>query len=219
MIHKEGYTTIIIVTVVLVAINVAYHFLFGQYKIPGWILQLASVFLLFVVLQFFRNPDRKIVENEYVALSPADGEVVAIEEVEEPEYFKDKRLQVSIFMSVWNVHANRWPISGEVTYFKHHDGDYLLAAHPKSSTQNERTTIAIKTEKGNSEIMFRQIAGFVARRIVAPISKGDTAKQGQQFGFIKFGSRVDMFFPLGTKIRVKTGDKVKGGLDIIADSI
>jgi phosphatidylserine decarboxylase len=219
MIHKEGYTTIIIVTVVLVAINVAYHFLFGQYKIPGWILQLASVFLLFVVLQFFRNPDRKIVENEYVALSPADGEVVAIEEVEEPEYFKDKRLQVSIFMSVWNVHANRWPISGEVTYFKHHDGDYLLAAHPKSSTQNERTTIAIKTEKGNSEIMFRQIAGFVARRIVAPISKGDTAKQGQQFGFIKFGSRVDMFFPLGTKIRVKTGDKVKGGLDIIADII
>lgn len=219
MIHKEGYTTIIIVTVVLIAINITYHFLFGQYKIPGWILQLASVFLLFVVLQFFRNPDRKIVENEFVALSPADGEVVAIEEVEEPEYFKDKRLQVSIFMSVWNVHANRWPISGKVTFFKHHDGDYLLAAHPKSSTQNERTTIAVKTEKGNTEIMFRQIAGFVARRIVAPISEGDTTKQGQQFGFIKFGSRVDIFFPLGTKIRVKNGDKVKGGLDIIADII
>ena len=216
MIHKEGYVTILIVVLALVLINVLYYHFFGNYKWPGYILQAGSVFLLVLVLQFFRNPDRKIVENEYVALSPADGEVVAIEEVEEPEYFKDKRIQVSIFMSVWNVHSNRWPVSGKVTYFRHHDGKYLLAAHPKSSTENEHTTIAVKTEKG-VEIMFRQIAGFVARRIVAPVSENDTAKQGQQFGFIKFGSRVDMFFPLGTKIKVKLHDKVYGGLNIIAD--
>ncbi|MBO7568568.1 MAG: phosphatidylserine decarboxylase family protein, partial [Bacteroidales bacterium] len=180
------------------------------------LLQLGSLFLLFLVLQFFRNPKRKVIENEYVVLSPADGKVVTIEETEEPEFFKDKRIQVSIFMSVWDVHANRWPIAGKVTYFRHHQGKYLMAAHPKSSTLNERTTIAVKTEKG-FEIMFRQIAGIMARRIVAPVNEGDTAKQGQQFGFIKFGSRVDMFFPLGTKIRVNVGDKVKGGLDIIAD--
>ena len=180
------------------------------------LLQLGSLFLVFLVLQFFRNPKRNIVENEYVVLSPADGKVVAIEETEEPEYFKDKRIQVSIFMSVWDVHANRWPIAGKVTYFQHHQGKYLMAAHPKSSTLNERTTIALHTEKG-FEMMFRQIAGIMARRIVAPVKEGDRAKQGKQFGFIKFGSRVDMFFPLGTKICVNIGDKVKGGLDIIAD--
>ncbi|MCQ2252182.1 MAG: phosphatidylserine decarboxylase family protein [Bacteroidales bacterium] len=216
MIHKEGYITILIVILFVVILNIIYYHFWGQYKIPGWILQFGSIFLVFLVLQFFRNPDRKIVENEYVALSPADGEVVVIEEVEENEYFKDKRLQVSIFMSIWDVHCNRWPISGNVTYFKHHDGDYLIASHPKSSELNEHTTISVKDSTGN-EIMFRQIAGFMARRIVAPISEGDTAKQGQQFGFIKFGSRVDMFFPIGTKVRVNIGDKVKGGLDVIAD--
>ncbi|MBQ3688635.1 MAG: phosphatidylserine decarboxylase family protein [Bacteroidales bacterium] len=216
MIHKEGYMTILIVVLALIIINVLYYHFFGNYKWPGYILQAGSIFLLVLVLQFFRNPNRNVVENEYVVLSPADGEVVAIEEVEEPEYFKDKRIQVSIFMSVWNVHANRWPISGKVTYFKHHQGKYLLAAHPKSSTENEHTSIVV-ADKNGVEILFRQIAGFVARRIVAPINEGDTAKQGQQFGFIKFGSRVDMFFPLGTKIRVKNGDKVYGGLNIIAD--
>lgn len=208
--------TILIVVLALIIINVLYYHFFGNYKWPGYILQAGSIFLLVLVLQFFRNPNRNVVENEYVVLSPADGEVVAIEEVEEPEYFKDKRIQVSIFMSVWNVHANRWPISGKVTYFKHHQGKYLLAAHPKSSTENEHTSIVV-ADKNGVEILFRQIAGFVARRIVAPINEGDTAKQGQQFGFIKFGSRVDMFFPLGTKIRVKNGDKVYGGLNIIAD--
>ena len=216
MIHKEGYATIAIVVLALAVINVFYIRFFAEYKWPGYFLQAGSIFLVFLVLQFFRNPERKIVENQYVVLSPADGEVVAIEEVEEPEYFKDKRIQVSVFMSVWNVHANRWPVTGKVTYFRHHEGKYLLAAHPKSSTENEHTTITVKAENG-TEIMFRQIAGFVARRIVAPINEGDSAKQGQQFGFIKFGSRVDMFFPLGTKIRVKNGDKVYGGLNIIAD--
>ena len=216
MIHKEGYITILIVVLFIILVNWLYFHFFREYKIPGYILQLGSLFLLILVLQFFRDPKRNVVENPYVILSPADGEVVAIEEVEEPEYFKDKRIQVSVFMSVWNVHSNRWPISGKVVYFRHHEGKYLLAAHPKSSTDNERTTIAVRTEKGQ-EIMFRQIAGFMARRIVAPLNEGDTAKQGQQFGFIKFGSRADIFLPLGTKIRVKIGDKVKGGLDIIAD--
>ena len=216
MIHKEGYITILIVVLVLVVINILYYHFFSEHKWPGYILQAASVFLLVLVLQFFRNPDRKVVENEFVVLSPADGEIVAIEEVQEDEYFKDKRLQVSIFMSVWNVHSNRWPISGKVTYFKYHEGKYLLAAHPKSSSENEHSSIAVKNDNG-FEIMFRQIAGFVARRIVAHTSEGDSAKQGDQFGFIKFGSRVDMFFPIGTKIRVKNGDKVYGGLNIIAD--
>ena len=216
MIHKEGYATIAIVVVFVSIVNfLAVKFL-SDYVWLELLLQLASLFLLFLVLQFFRNPQRKIAENEYVVLSPADGKVVVIEETEEPEYFKDKRLQVSIFMSVWDVHANRWPIAGTVTYFRHHQGKYLMAANPKSSSLNERTTIALKTDKGY-EIMFRQIAGIMARRIVAPIQENDKAKQGEQFGFIKFGSRVDMFFPLGTKIRVNIGDKVKGGLDIIAD--
>lgn len=216
MIHKEGYATIAIVVVFVAIVNfLAVKFL-SDYVWLELLLQLGSLFLLFLVLQFFRNPQRKIAENEYVVLSPADGKVVVIEETEEPEYFKDKRLQVSIFMSVWDVHANRWPIAGTVTYFRHHQGKYLMAANPKSSSLNERTTIALKTDKGY-EIMFRQIAGIMARRIVAPIQENDKAKQGEQFGFIKFGSRVDMFFPLGTKIRVNIGDKVKGGLDIIAD--
>jgi len=216
MIHKEGYATIAIVVFFVAIVNILAIKFLGDYQWLAWLLQLGSLFLLFLVLQFFRNPTRKIATNEYVVLSPADGKVVTIEETEEPEYFKDKRLQVSIFMSVWDVHANRWPIAGNVTYFKHHQGKYLMAAHPKSSTLNERTTIAVRTEKG-FEIMFRQIAGIMARRIVAPVKEGDTAKQGEQFGFIKFGSRVDMFFPLDTKICVKVGDKVKGGLDIIAD--
>ncbi len=216
--HKEGFSTIAVVIVFLILINTLY-FVFLNSICPvwvSWIVEAASVFLLFMVLQFFRKPDRKVVENEYVALAPADGEVVVIEETEESEYFKDRRIQVSIFMSVWNVHSNRWPISGTVSYFKHHDGKYLVANNPKSSTDNEHTTIAVRDSQGY-EIMFRQIAGFVARRIVAPVKEGDNARQGQNFGFIKFGSRVDIFFPLGTKIRVNVGDKVKGGLDIIAD--
>ncbi len=216
MIHKEGYATIAIVVVFVALVNFLFYKFLSEYTWLGWLLQLGSVFLLFLVLQFFRNPNRKVVENEYVVLSPADGTVVTVEEIDEPEYFKDKRIQVSVFMSVWNVHANRWPIAGKVTYFCYHPGKYLMASHPKSSTLNERTTIAVRTEKG-FEMMFRQIAGIMARRIVAPVKEGDTAKQGEQFGFIKFGSRVDMFFPLGTKIRVKKGDKVKGGLDVIAD--
>ena len=218
MIHKEGYATILVVVLFVAALYVIYYQFLNE-KLPSWvswIFQAATIFLIVLVLQFFRNSERKITPNEYVALSPADGKIVVIEETDENEFFHDRRIQVSIFMSVWDVHVNRWPISGKVTYFKHHDGKYLIASNPKSSSDNEHTTIAVKTDNGY-EIMFRQIAGFVARRIVAPIQEGDTAKQGEEFGFIKFGSRVDMFFPLGTNIRVKLGDKVKGGIDIIAD--
>lgn len=216
MIHREGYATIVVVSVALIIINVLVFIFLRQFPWLCYLIQAGSLFLLVLVLQFFRNPERKVVENEFVVLSPADGEVVVIEEVEEPEYFKDKRLQVSIFMSVWNVHSNRWPIAGDVTYYMYHPGKYLLANNPKSSTENEHNTIVVKHQNG-VEIMFRQIAGYVARRIVAPITVGDSAKQGEQFGFIKFGSRVDMFFPLGTKIRVKLGESVTGGLSIISD--
>lgn len=216
MIHREGYATIAIVVVALIIINVLVFMFLRHIPWLYYLLQAGSLFLLVLVLQFFRNPVRKVVENEYVVLSPADGEIVVIEEVEEPEYFKDKRLQVSIFMSVWNVHSNRWPIAGDVTYYKYHPGKYLLANNPKSSTENEHNSIVVKHKNG-VEILFRQIAGYVARRIVAPIQAGDNAKQGEQFGFIKFGSRVDMFFPLGTQLRVNLGDSVTGGLSIIAD--
>lgn len=215
-IYKEGRGTIAIVAAFLIVINVLYAIFLGQYFWPGLVLQAGSIFLMILVLQFFRNPERHIVENEYVVLSAADGEVVAIEEVDESEYFKTKCLQVSVFMSVWNVHSNRWPISGEVTYFKHHEGKYLIASHPKSSSENEHTSIAVRHKNG-LEVMFRQIAGYVARRIVAPVSVGDTAHQGKKFGFIKFGSRVDHFIPLDSIVRVKIGDKVTAGLSILAD--
>ncbi len=215
-IYKEGYGTIAIVAIALIVINFLYVFFLGEYKWPGYLLQAGSIFLMILVLQFFRNPDRHIVENKYVVLSAADGEVVAIEEVDEPEYLKCRCIQISVFMSVWNVHSNRWPIAGEVTYFQHHQGKYLVASHPKSSTENERTSIAVKHENG-TEIFFRQIAGYVARRIVAPIKVGATARQGIKFGFIKFGSRVDHFIPLDSIVRVKVGEKVSAGLSILAD--
>ena len=141
-IYREGRGTIAIVAAFLIVINLLYAIFLGQYFWPGLVLQAGSIFLMILVLQFFRNPERHIVENEYVVLSAADGEVVAIEEVDESEYFKTKCLQVSVFMSVWNVHSNRWPISGDVTYFKHHEGKYLIASHPKSSSENEHTSIS-----------------------------------------------------------------------------
>src|SRR5690606_19624959 len=157
------------------------------------------------------NPKRHIIPNENTILCPADGKVVVIEETEETEYFKDRRLQVSIFMSPVNVHINRNPVSGVVRFFRYHPGKYLVAWHPKSSTLNERTSIAIQTVQG-PEVLFRQIAGAMARRIVWYVKEGDSVTQGQEFGFIKFGSRVDVFLPIGTKVNVKIGDHVTGGL-------
>lgn len=173
------------------------------------------IFLIF--LQFFRSPKRNLVISSRSIVCPADGRVVAIEEVEEPEYFNgEKRIQVSVFMSPLNVHLNRYPISGRIAYAKYHPGLFLVAWHPKSSTENERNTVVIETEFGNS-VLIRQIAGFVARRIVWYCNQGDSVKQGDELGFIKFGSRVDLFLPLTAEIKVELDEKVQGGISVIAE--
>jgi len=172
-----------------------------------------AAFCLGFILYFFRDPTRVVEINDNVIIAPADGKVVVIEEVDENEYFKDKRLQVSIFMSPANVHVNRTPISGQVTYAKYHPGKYLVAWHPKSSTDNERNTIVIGNQK--LEILVRQIAGVMARRIVSYLDEGDSVVQGNELGFIKFGSRVDLFLPIDTKIEIDLKQKVKGGKTII----
>jgi phosphatidylserine decarboxylase len=215
MIHKEGYIILITTALVVACIN----FLVYKYIDAAWlryIITFTTVVVFVLFLQFFRNPGRNTMVNTNHIIAPADGKVVVIEEVEEPEYFKDKRIQVSIFMSPLNVHVNRNPISGVVSYFKYHPGQYLVAWHPKSSTLNERTTTVIKKEDG-TEVLFRQIAGAVARRIRWYVAEGDTAVQGQEMGFIKFGSRVDVFLPLGTKINAKIGDVTRGGETVIAE--
>jgi phosphatidylserine decarboxylase len=173
------------------------------------------VVLLILVLQFFRNPKRETQPNEKHIISPVDGKVVVIEEVYEKEYFKDQRLQVSIFMSPLNVHVTRYAIGGSVVFSKYHPGKYLVAWHPKSSELNERTTVVLEN-KTAGQILYRQIAGAVARRIVNYAKVGDQVEQGADAGFIKFGSRVDVFLPIGTKINVKIDQKVKGGVDSIA---
>jgi len=170
---------------------------------------------LIIILQFFRSPHFHISTDETQVLCPADGKVVVIEETDEPEFLRDRRIQLSVFMSPINVHVNRNPIAGVVKYFKYHPGKYLVAWHPKSSTENERTTIVIENSKGVS-VLFRQIAGAMARRIVWYVKEGDKVDQGAQFGFIKFGSRVDVFLPLGTKINVGLGEVVKGGRTVLA---
>jgi phosphatidylserine decarboxylase len=176
-------------------------------------------FLLFVIiLQFFRSPSISISKNEKQVLCPADGKVVVIEKTLEREYLKDARIQISIFMSPVNVHINRNPISGVVKYFKYNPGKYLVAWHPKSSTDNERTTIAVENSAGIT-VLFRQIAGAMARRIVWYVKEGDTVDQGEQFGFIKFGSRVDVFLPLDSKIKVELGEAVRGGVTVLAELV
>jgi len=213
-IHKEGYATLLVVFVFLAIINVSIAFFIGNTFISILFLVISIGFYGFI-LQFFRYPKRNVIQNKNLVLSPADGKVVVIEETEEPEYFKDKRIQVSIFMSPMNVHINYFPVSGIVSYFKYHKGKYLVAWHPKSSTLNERSTVVVKMENG-TEILFRQIAGAVARRVVCYPKVNDNAVQGCEFGFIKFGSRVDIFLPLGTEIRVALDEMVTGSQNIIA---
>jgi len=211
-IHREGKTILTSLVVILAAINGAV-----MYFVPIALVfsLIVSVILFLLVLQFFRNPVRQIIDaDDNIVYAPADGKVVVIEETHEGEYFKDKRLQVSIFMSPVNVHVNRNPISGIVSYFKYHPGKYLVAWHPKSSTENERTTTVINN--GKTEILMRQIAGAVAKRIVNYLSVGEEVEQGKDMGFIKFGSRVDLFLPLGTKLNVTLNEKVKGNKTIIA---
>ncbi len=212
--HKEGYPSLLITIGVIAIINLLTH-PFGQYPIVLWLGYLLSAFLLITILQFFRNPSRSIVINDNHIIAPADGKVVVIEETTETEYFKDKRLQISIFMSPINVHINRYPISGIVKYSKYHPGLFLVAWHPKSSTENERTTIVVEHKNGKS-VLFRQIAGAMARRIVNNAKEGDNAVQGDEFGFIKFGSRVDLLLPTNVKVKVNLEQKVIGRQTVIA---
>lgn len=219
-IHREGFLIIAISLVVVAALQTGNFFL---YRFLNWtwlyvLLSLGLLVLLFLIIQFFRVPNRKAVFGDNDILCPADGKVVVIEEVEENEYFKDKRIQISIFMSPLNVHANYNPISGIIEYVKYHKGLYLVAWHPKSSTDNERSTFVTKHQNGQS-VLFRQIAGAMARRICYYVKENQQVITGEEFGFIKFGSRIDLFLPLNTKIDVKIGDVVKAKLTKIGELI
>ncbi|MFN5629516.1 MAG: phosphatidylserine decarboxylase family protein [Bacteroidota bacterium] len=211
--HKEGYKSLIIVlvfSIVLIFISI-----FIGNNLLVYLAYALSIFLIIIILQFFRNPNRKVIHDENSVISPADGKVVVIENVFEPEYLKTNCIQISIFMSPTNVHINRNPVSGIVSFFKYHPGKFLVAWHPKSSTENERTTIAIKIATGE-EILMRQIAGALARRIVWYCKENDVVKQTDEFGFIKFGSRVDLYLPLNSKINVQLNQIVKGGISELA---
>lgn len=215
-IHKEGYTSLALTVLLIFIANALVHYYNPDSQLIRWVVYILSFAFFIIILQFFRSPSRNWAQNDKHIICPADGKVVVIEETEETEYFKDKRIQVSIFMSPINVHVNRNPISGIVRFVKYHKGKYLVAWDPKSSTDNERTTIVIESKSG-VPVLFRQIAGALARRIVWYVKEGDEVKQGDQFGFIKFGSRVDVFLPLGTKINVKIGDTVQGGITILGE--
>ena len=214
--HKEGYASLMLALVFSLALIFIAHYFFPASTLAHWFAYLVSGFVLITILQFFRNPSREFVTGHNLVIAPADGKVVVIEETTENEYFKDKRLQLSIFMSPVNVHVNRYPISGTVSFFKYHPGKFLAAWEPKSSTDNERTTVVVKHASG-TEILFRQIAGAMARRIVWYCKEGDKAGQCQEMGFIKFGSRVDLFLPLNTQLKVKVGDTVKGCMSVLAE--
>jgi phosphatidylserine decarboxylase len=215
-IHREGHTVLFVLLLVLFAANWTLFYFFPQSALMQNSAILVSVIFYLLILQFFRNPIFQITANTKHVLAPADGKVVVIEETIESEYLKDKRKQVSIFMSPVNVHVNRMPVSGKISFVKYHPGKYLVAWHPKSSTENERTTVAVQMKDG-VQILFRQIAGALARRIKYYVQEGQTLEQGQEFGFIKFGSRVDIFLPLDATVTVKIGDITKGGRTIIAE--
>ena len=214
MFHKEGFKIIAVTFLIFAALSILVHF-----KIENDILQkglfLVLLILVVLILQFFRNPKRNFILNPEQVLSPVDGKVVVIEEVYEKEYFKDKRLQVSVFMSPLNVHVTRYPVGGNIVYSKYHPGKFLVAWHPKSSEENERTTVVVKSE-AFGEVLHRQIAGALAKRIVNYATVGQEVSQSSDSGFIKFGSRVDIFLPLGTKINVKLNQKVVGGVTVVA---
>jgi len=214
-IHKEGYKIIAWSTILFGAVNILSFYIFSFYT-PwlSWLIFIVTLILLIFIISFFRIPQRKYTIDENAILAPADGKIVAIEEIQADEYFTDHRLQVSIFMSPLNVHVNRNPVSGEVAYAQYHSGKYLVAWHPKSSTDNERhTTVYRNNEK---EILVKQIAGALAKRIVNYLQVGQKAEQAAEMGFIKFGSRVDVLLPLHVKLKVKIGDSAKGGVTVIA---
>lgn len=214
-IHREGYQTIVITAILFGAINLAsFYFLSYSYPWLSWFIFLATIVLWLFIISFFRVPSRKLVLGERSVIAPADGKVVVIEEAYDEEYFKEKRLQVSIFMSPANVHQNRNPVTGEVVYNQYHKGKYLVAWNPKSSTENERHSVVIKSQHG--EVLVKQIAGAVARRIVNYLKVGQKVDQGAEMGFIKFGSRVDILLPVGTKVTVQLNQVVQGGITEIA---
>jgi phosphatidylserine decarboxylase len=213
--HKEGYKIISITFIIAISAIL----LVEKFIDITWLVKTIQVIVLgfvVIVLQFFRNPKRVTNLNDTQIIAPVDGKVVVIEEVEEPEFFKDKRLQISIFMSPINVHVTRYAMSGIIKYSKYHPGKFLVAWHPKSSTENERTTVVIENISFG-KILYRQIAGALAKRIVNYAKEGETVVQGIDAGFIKFGSRVDIYLPIGTKVNVNLGDKVKGGVQVIAE--
>lgn len=215
-IHREGYPTILVTLVFITVLHALVYFIAGDIKPVMILTHVVSLALLVIVLQFFRSPNRKHTINDNAIIAPADGKVVVIEEVEETEFLNKKCRQISIFMSPFNVHINRFPISGVVKYAKYHPGKYLVAWHPKSSTENERTTVVVEHKNG-TPILFRQIAGALARRIVYYCKENDAAQQASEMGFIKFGSRVDVFIPLDAKVKVNLEQKVQGGVTIIAE--
>ena len=215
MFHKEGHKILLISFILLLVLSLLTDRFIELYWLR--LLLLITFLILFIlVAQFFRNPKRNTIINDNKVLAPVDGKVVVIEEVEETEYFKDKRLQVSVFMSPINVHVTRYPIGGKVLFSKYHPGKYLVAWHPKASEENERTTIVVDN-KSYGKVLYRQIAGAMAKRIVNYAKVDDKAIQGTDAGFIKFGSRVDLFLPLDTNIKVTLNQKVKGGITVIAE--
>jgi len=212
--HKEGFQTIVISTIIAaVIVLLTVLLIMPRYPILGWIVAVGIIGLLIFILSFFRIPNRVYTESEDVIVAPCDGTVVVIEEVLPDEYFTDKRLQLSIFMSPLNVHVNRNPVSGEVLYSQYHPGKYLVAWHPKSSVDNERHSVVYRQH--GKEMLVKQIAGALAKRIVNYLKPGDKVLQGAEMGFIKFGSRVDLLLPIETKVEVKINQKVKGGVTIL----
>jgi phosphatidylserine decarboxylase len=215
-IHKEGYTTLAWSFIIFAVINLlSFYFFSFEAPVLTAVISIVTLGLLIFLISFFRLPKRPLTISENAIVAPADGTVVAIEEVQADEYFKDRRIQVSIFMSPLNVHVNRNPVSGEVAYSQYHKGKYLVAWHPKSSTENERHTVVYR--KGGKEVLIKQIAGALAKRIVNYLQAGQQVKQTEEMGFIKFGSRVDLLLPLDAKVKVKIGDKPKGGVTVVAE--
>ncbi len=214
-IHREGYTSLFITLLFIAGLSVLINILWPEQSTLHYVVYLVFVIFFFGILQFFRSPKRNIPHNNAHVICPADGKVVVIEKTTENESLHDERMQVSIFMSPVNVHVNRYPVGGIVSYFKYHPGKYLVAWHPKSSVENERTTVVVE-HPDHGPILVRQIAGALARRIVCYSKEGDVVEQGSELGFIKFGSRVDVFLPVGAEINVKLGQKVSGGETLLA---
>ena len=214
-IHKEGVTTISIIALFVGVLNIAnFSYVFPLSAVAAWLVFIITIAFFLFIVSFFRMPNRVLTINDAAIIAPADGKVVVIEEVQPDEYYSEKRIQLSVFMSPANVHVNRVPVTGNIVYNKYHPGKFLVAWHPKSSTDNERWSVVVENSKGS--ILCKQIAGALARRICNYTSLGQSFKQCEEYGFIKFGSRVDLLLPIGAKIHTKIGDMVKGGVTVLA---